>query len=299
VPREWFLLSSRGPGDYFRLVLTLLTGLIPYFRPPKIDLGIVDIESFGIMTAVGVLTAALLIQKAAKKNGVDPDPLQDMVLWALAGGVIGGHLTHVLLYHPEELRRSWLQLFKVWDGLSSMGGLVGGIAATLIYFRRKKISPSVYSDSISMGMAPGWGIARLGCFLVHDHPGHPTDFFLAVDFPPSVYPGGPRHDLGLDDALVLFTLSALLWFLNSRGLMKGRLTAVLAVGYGICRFFLDFLRATDLSYIDKRYFGLTPAQYVVFALVVWGVYRLLKPTAPAPPVTPPKSAKGQKRRAAA
>ena len=66
---------------------------------------------------------------------------------------------------------------------------------------------------------------------------------------------GARHDLGFYDALVLFALTGLLYALEHRRSLQGKLLAVLAVGYGTARFFLDFLRATDLPYSDARYLG--------------------------------------------
>jgi phosphatidylglycerol:prolipoprotein diacylglycerol transferase len=56
--------------------------------------------------------------------------------------------------------------------------------------------------------------------------------------------------------------------------MRDRLLAVLALVYGTSRFFLDFLRATDVPYPDARYLGLTPAQYFCFGLWAYGVWRL-------------------------
>jgi phosphatidylglycerol---prolipoprotein diacylglyceryl transferase len=265
--------------------------MIPYFRPPPINLGPLQIEPFGIMTALGVLLGAMLVSVAARRDGRDPAPLQDLLLWGLGGGVIGGHLVHLLLYHPEELARGPLQILKVWDGLSSMGGLLGGVAGALIYFRRHRLRVSDYSDALALAMAPAWGVARIGCFLIHDHPGERTNFFLAVAFPPDVYPGGPRHCLGLYEALILFAVSAILWTLHARGALKERLLALLAVSYGTIRFFLDFLRATDLPYVDARYFGLTPAQYIVIAVVAWGVYALARRRSPG-------TTEGQERRAA-
>jgi phosphatidylglycerol:prolipoprotein diacylglycerol transferase len=62
---------------------------------------------------------------------------------------------------------------------------------------------------------------------------------------------------------------------------------LLAVGYSGCRFFLDFLRASDLSYVDRRYAGLTPAQFIVVGLFAVGVWLLTRPApeAPRPGVT--------------
>lgn len=245
--------------------------MIPYIRPPAIDLGFTQIEPFGILTAAGLLVGTYIIARAAKLDGKDPNPVQDFVVWALVGGVIVGHLMHLFLYHPEEMAKGPLQPFKVWDGLSSTGGMIGGAIAVILYFKIRKIPVRDYMDPIALGITPGWGIARVGCFLVHDHPGVPTDFFLAVDFPASAFPGGPRHDLGLYDALLLFTISALLWTLRKKNVMRGAYLP-LAVGlYGSVRFFFDFLRATDLRYVDARYFGLTPAQYVAIGFVLYGI----------------------------
>ena len=58
------------------------------------------------------------------------------------------------------------------------------------------------------------------------------------------------------------------------------LLALLALLYGVSRFCLDFLRATDLAYVDARYFGLTPAQYACLGLMAWGVFAMLRKPRP-------------------
>lgn len=249
--------------------------MVPYIRPPNIDLGFTQIEPFGLLTAVGLLIGTFLIAKAAKKDGKDPTPVQDFVIFALVGGVITGHLMHLFLYHPEELSKSPYQILKVWDGLSSTGGMLGGALAVFLFFKIKKLPLKDYLDPIALGIIPGWGVARVGCFMVHDHPGKPTDFFLAVDFPASVFPGGPRHDLGLYEALFLFALGGLLWTLRSKQILRGAYLPLGVLIYGVVRFFLDFLRATDLNYVDARYFGLTPAQFVAIGFVIYGTTALV------------------------
>ncbi|HQR30522.1 MAG TPA: prolipoprotein diacylglyceryl transferase, partial [Anaeromyxobacteraceae bacterium] len=186
-------------------------------------------------------------------------------------GIVAGHLVHVGLYHPEELR-SPRRILEFWDGLSSMGGLAGGVVAMAILFRRQGVRLADYGDAFAVGVPTGWAVARVGCFLVHDHPGRLTSFPLAVRFP-----GGPRHDLGLYEALVLAAIAALLWALWSRRALAGRLLPLLAVLYGVARFLLDFLRATDVAYADARYAGLTPAQYAALGLLAWGAWRLSRP----------------------
>jgi len=246
--------------------------MIPYFQLPALHLGPLEIQSFGVFAALGVYVASRLIGRAARQRGLDGRPLTDFATWGVVAGVVCAHLVHLLLYHPEELRTGGpLQILKVWDGLSSMGGLLGGVLAAVVFFHRRGLRFSEYADSFALGIAPGWAIARLGCFSVHDHPGVLTSFFFAVRFP-----DGPRHDLGLYDALVLFALTLVLYRLARRRLLTGRLLAVLALGYGAARFALDFLRARDVAYADARYLGLTPAQYASVLLVVYGVVELVR-----------------------
>ncbi len=249
--------------------------MIPYFQPPSLHLGPFTIELFGIFAAAGIYLGARLAAGRAAREGLDPRLLADYAVWGVVAGILGGHLVHLVLYHPEELRDP-LRIVKVWEGLSSFGGLLGAVIALAVFLRRRHLSLAPYADALALGTAPGWGVARIGCFVVHDHPGVLTHFPLAVNFP-----GGARHDLGLYDALWLFAITALLWTLASRGAMRGRLLAILAVLYGIGRFFFDFLRARDVAYPDARYFGLTPAQYFCFFLVGWGVYQLARNRRPA------------------
>ena len=245
--------------------------MIPYVNPQSLKIG--PIEPFGIFVALGIFLAARLLVKQATKQGLDPNPLHDYAPWGVGTGVVVGHLVHLLFYHPEEMSKSPFQIFKVWDGLSSFGGLLGGIIAAIIFFRVRKLNFSKYADAFALGVAPGWGVARLGCFVAHDHPGLRTDFFMAVNFPIERY-GGPRHDLGLYDALLLFAITGLLYALRNSGKLQNRLLHLFAIIYACGRFFFDTLRATDLSYVDARYFGLTPAQYGCILLVIYGLWGL-------------------------
>jgi phosphatidylglycerol---prolipoprotein diacylglyceryl transferase len=254
--------------------------VIPWFELPSLSLGPVTIQSFGVLSALGILVAVSLASRADRQLGNDPQVILDFSVVGVLAGVVAGHLVHLFFYHPEEIAGVW-SLLKVWEGLSSMGGLAGGVVAALVWFRLKRIRLHDHTDAFALGIAPGWGVARVGCFTVHDHPGVKTDFFLAVRFP-----DGPRHDLGLYEAILLFAIGALLWTLHRRGALRGKLLAVLALLYGTGRFLLDFLRATDVEYSDARHLGLTFAQFTAIALVAyaaWAFARLPAPRVAAPP----------------
>ena len=256
--------------------------MIPWFTLPSLHLGPLALEPFGLLAALGIWAAAVLLSRAARRRGLPDEPLRDYATWGVVAGLVAGHLVHVLLYHPEEIaEHGALQILKVWDGQSSFGGLLGGVLAAAVYFRVKRIPFSRYADAFALGVAPGWAVARLGCFVVHDHPGVRTSFPLAVQFP-----GGPRHDLGLYDLLALAAISLVLYRAARIPALRGKLLGLLALLYGICRFGFDFLRATDVPYHDARYLGLTPAQYGCIALVVYGLFTLFKPRGTDPALGP-------------
>jgi phosphatidylglycerol:prolipoprotein diacylglycerol transferase len=250
--------------------------VIPWFEFPTLDLGPFHIQSFGVLSALGILAAVQIAAKLTARIGRDPQVILDFAVSGVLTGIVVGHLVHLFFYHPEELRDPW-RIFKIWEGLSSMGGLLGGILAAAVFFRRRKLRFHDFADPFAVAVSTGWAIARVGCFTVHDHPGVLSDFPLAVAFP-----GGARHDLGLYEAILLFLFGGILYLLFRRGTLRGRLLPLLALLYGVSRFLLDFLRARDVDYADARHLGLTPAQWITLGLLAYAVWGLATLRAPEP-----------------
>jgi len=252
--------------------------VIPYFELPQLTLPLgLHVDVFGVLSALGVVMGSVFAARAARVYWPGDDrPMREFVTWAVLPGLIGGHFMHLFAYHPELLTaQDPFVILRFWEGLSSMGGVLGALVGIFIFFRKEKIPINPYLDCLALGTAPGWAIARIGCFLVHDHPGTRTDFFLAVDFPVARF-GGPRHDLGLYDFLALTAITALLYGVARLKPRQGRLMGLLAVTYSVQRFFTDFLRASDLGFVDKRYGNFTPAQFVVVGLFGVGLWLLLR-----------------------
>ncbi len=251
--------------------------MLPYLEPPILRIGGgLELNAFGILAATGVGVGAAIARRAARDYWPGNSwPLVGVLAKAAGLGLLGAHAMHVLLYHPEVLHREGVSaLLHIWDGLSSMGGVLGAMAGIVWHLRSQNVRVMPYLDAIALGGAPAWALGRVGCALVHDHIGRPSHFLLAVNFPSSL--GGPRHDLGIYEALVLFGITAILFLAARRRPPEGRLMGLLIVLYTPSRFALDFLRADDLPFVDARYFGLTPAQYVALVLIPVGLWLLLR-----------------------
>jgi len=248
--------------------------MIPYFQYTVYHLGPIPVYVWGTFVALGILIGACVAAWAAKQRGLKPDLMWDIAVWAILGSMIGGRLFQVMFYDPEYYFANPTEIIAIWKGgMSIIGGFIGAVVASVAYLYVKKLLHLIwdYADVGAFGVPIGLGIGRIGCFLIHDHPGTLTHFVLGVQ-----YPDGVRHDLGLYESLLGFAIAILFAVLWKRKAPKGTYVVSFLAIYGTFRFFLDFLRATDGAIVDVRYGGLTPAQYSAILMVIgagWLMHR--------------------------
>lgn len=243
--------------------------MIPYFQYNAIIIGPATIQVWGLMVALGIVAATILTQWLAKKYFLSPEVILDLTLWALIPAFIFARLFHVVFYNLDYFLLNPFEVLAVWHGgASSFGGFIGALLGLWLFAKRRQFSWKgfvPYCDVAALGLWLGWGIGRIGCFLIHDHPGTLSHFLLSVN-----YPGGARHDLGFYESILGFVLFIVFAFLFKR-LVKirwGLVATLSSIGYSVARFFLDFLRASDLVGSDARYAHLTPAQWGMLLIIV-------------------------------
>jgi phosphatidylglycerol:prolipoprotein diacylglycerol transferase len=259
---------------------------IPWFRFESWDIPLpfsvpiigdtLSIQPFGVLVATGVLFGAWVAGRFAQRNDLDPVATGDLVTYAVVTGFILGYFLNGLFYERDtlvEVLRDPSLFFSTWLGLSSYGGFFGGILGCFIWRYRTKKPLLPYANAVAFGLPFGWFFGRLGCFVVHDHPGKPSDFWLAVaDYRFGSPPYVARHDLGLYEVIYSAGIMALfLWLEHRQRRPTGFYCVLLPLVYAPVRFFLDFLRATPLEGGDVRYAGLTPAQWSSIAMVGVGL----------------------------
>ncbi|MEY4744619.1 MAG: hypothetical protein RL272_564 [Candidatus Parcubacteria bacterium] len=250
--------------------------MIPYFRFTYIPLGPLHIQVWGLFVAAGLVAATLVGRREARRRGSDPEAFTDFASWIIVCALIAARLFHAYVYEPAIYLADPLKVFRVWEGgMSSYGGFIGAAVGALAFAKRRRIAFRAYADVACYAFPLGYGIGRIGCFLIHDHPGTLSQSLLAVQ-----YPGGSRLDHGLLLSLLGFGLFAAFAVLNGRRAATkkadGGFLPLLMLSYGAVRFVLDFYRAYDLPGSDVRYFSLTPAQYGSICVVVAGAYLLFR-----------------------
>jgi phosphatidylglycerol:prolipoprotein diacylglycerol transferase len=259
--------------------------LIPYFQIPSIPLvGSFAIHPFGVLVAGGIIAGAKLTQRRGARLGLDRELVGRMIFASVASGLIIAHVVDVALYQSGDLEKRFYSLIDPRTGLSSMGGFAGAVLGLWLWCRRNGQEVLAYADSLAFGLALGWVLGRLGCFVAHDHPGDLTQFFLGVDYPCPrppcakvegwIFTGATyrRHDLGFYEALVAAVLTGLYLIAERFRPRKGFFVATIALYYGPIRFFLDYLRAQDVEGADPRWLlGWTPAQYAAILVTLVGI----------------------------
>ncbi len=237
--------------------------MIPYLSWTSIAIGPFTLHVWGLFVALGFLLGSFVAARMVRFRGGDTKHVYDLTVLFVLGAAVGGRLGHVLFYEPAYFLANPIEILFIWQGgMSLFGGLIACLVIALWYFRKHQLDPWMYSDSLIFGLPFGLWIGRIGCFLIHDHPGTATDFVLGVEYPDGIV----RHDHGLYLSLNGLAMSLVFLFLAKKRAPVGSYIAIFSIWYGAVRFFLDFYRAADV-----KYWGLTPAQYMCIVLVLFGV----------------------------
>ena len=256
--------------------------------PSRIDPNIFQIGSFQIryyslMYIVAfALTYFLVAYRLQKeKFPYTRETIQDFMLWAIIGVILGGRLGYVLFYNFEYYLRHPSEIFLPFDfsqgirfvgisGMSYHGGLVGLIAAAVIFCKKYRIAFWNMADLFAPAVPLGYTFGRIGNFINGELWGRATAVPWGMYFPLDGS-GLLRHPSQLYEAFFEgVLLFAVLWGLREKRYFEGFFVALYLVGYGLVRFFIEFYREPDaqLGFVIG---SLSMGQVLSLLMVIAGV----------------------------
>ncbi len=233
--------------------------MIPYITPE--DFPQLPISTFAALVLLGLIAGTAWCVHRGRTQAISAWEVIEMTLWTAIPAYLGSHIFDALVYFPEKVKADPMYLLQFGKGLSAFGGLLTGAMAYTLYL---KVTGNLSqwlarSDIIIQGFIVTWVFGRMGCSVVHDHPGLTSDFFLAVN-----YPTGPRHDLGFYELLyTLVVLVPMAAWIHHKKLPAGSQLIAFCILYALYRWPSDYLRI-----IDIRYLFWTPGQYASIVLLV-------------------------------
>ena len=272
--------SAAAPADADdRMDPMALVLPFPAIDPVIVEVGPFALRWYALAYIAGILIGWWLMRRmianASLWGAVRPPSardIDDFLLWATLGVILGGRIGYVLFYDPARFLADPLAALAVWQGgMSFHGGLIGMMAAVFAFARGREYSAWTLFDLVAAVVPIGIFFGRIANFINGELWGRPTDVPWAM-----VFPGAgpePRHpsqlyEAALEGVLLFVVVTVLVRRFGS--LARPGLTAgAFAVGYGGTRSFAELFRMPD-EQLGFLFGGLTMGMILSLPLVVAG-----------------------------
>ncbi|MDP6570832.1 MAG: prolipoprotein diacylglyceryl transferase [Candidatus Marinimicrobia bacterium] len=260
--------------------------------PVLFEIGPFVISSFGVMMVVAFLLGNYLLKKDVVADGFDPIIAEDITFRAAIGGILGAKIYYLIETIPTgEAANNITGLVniiagiftfsasRIADGIQNfgaglvfLGGLMGGMLAVSLYLHKKKLKWLQVADWVAPFLALGHGIGRIGCFLVGDDYGIPTNVPWACTFPNGLPPTTiPVHPTQLYEMTAYLSIFFFLRYRKKHQDFSGELMFEYLFLAGFARFMVEFIR-TNTKYI----FDLSGAQLISIIMMAVGTWFMWK-----------------------
>ena len=259
--------------------MPLLAIPFPAFDPVLISFGPLAIRWYALAYIVGLILGwryCLYLTRHPRLQIQEAD-IDDFLIWATLGVILGGRIGFVLFYQPDQFLAHPDQIPMVWKGgMSFHGGLIGVILAMLLFARRRRLPFFQLADIVACATPIGLFLGRIANFINGELFGRPSDVPWAMVFPN----GGPepRHPSQLYESLleglvlfiVLFVFARFAAARRDQGLLSG----IFFIGYGVARIVGELFREPDanLSYLIG---GTTMGQWLSAPMILLGIVFVL------------------------
>ncbi len=273
----------------------------PAIDPVLVEFGPFVIRWYALAYIAGILLGwRYMLSLAARRPGrPNARDIDDVVVWATIGTVLGGRLGYVLFYKPAYFLANPEAVLFVWQGgMSFHGGLLGVLAAVALFTWRRGIGLPGLADLVACAAPIGLFFGRLANFINGELWGRPSDVPWAIVFPR----GGPlpRHPSQLYEAalegMVLFVGLWAQWRLTKVRERPGFLFGAFLAGYGVSRLIVELFRQPD-AHLGFLLAGATMGQLLSLPMIAAGLW-LMARAKPAPAPAPATKQRAAKQRAA-
>ncbi len=255
--------------------------------PTLIEIFGVQISTYGVLVAIGLLAAYFLSLRLSKAEGIPEDKVEWVFVYAAVFGIIGARVAF-LIEHPETVK-GFLDILALWKGgVDFFGGLIGGVLGVLFAVKRYSLPLWKVADVAAPSLALAHAIGRLGCTAAGCCYGRQVpnventtvgihfmkDFpFFYVVFPSGAVapPGTPLYPTQLMEAGGNFLIFLVLIFLFRKKKFDGEVFGLYMLLYGAERFVLEFYRGVTPTIQGV---GLTWNQIVALLMVILSVLLL-------------------------
>lgn len=232
-------------------------------------IGPITIYGYGLMIAIGIMAAYLNTERLAKKAGLDPEPVFNILIIGVSFGIVGAKLLYYITV-LDEIIANPKTLLNLTEGFVVYGGIIAGILAAALYCKRKNLTFFRYLDAAAPSIALAQGFGRIGCFLAGCCYGMPIDTPFSITFTHSAYAPNniPLFPSQLVSSAFDFLHFFLLCALYKRNRTPGKIGAFYLIFYSIGRFIIEFFRGD----LERGNIGtLSTSQFISVFVAIAGI----------------------------
>jgi len=246
----------------------------PAIDPVAVAIGPFVIRWYALAYIAGLLIGwrYCLVLADRPPRLIERRDIDDFLVWATLGVVLGGRIGYVLFYQPGYYLQHPIEALYLWHGgMSFHGGALGVTLAIVLFTRARRLPVLAFSDVIAEAIPIGLFFGRIANFINGELFGRETDVPWAMAFPN----GGPvpRHPSQLYEAVCEGLLLFLLLLLaEHRGARRrpGIVTGLFLVGYAVARMSGELFRQPDAQ-LGFLVLGTTMGQLLSIPVLIAGI----------------------------
>jgi prolipoprotein diacylglyceryl transferase len=234
-----------------------------------LTIGPFTIHGYGLMIAIGIISAYLTAEYRAKLKGLKYELIFNMTIFCAIGGILGAKLLY-LITQLKTIIADPSSLLDVSEGFVVYGGIIGGILTGYLFCRKHKVDFLTYFDLTMPSIALAQGFGRIGCTLAGCCYGIETKSPLNIVFHSSKYAPNGIHLIPtqpISSALDFLNFIALL-LISRRTKAAGQVAGFYLVFYSAGRFIIEFFRGD----LERGSVGsISTSQFISIFLLIAGL----------------------------